>query len=102
MQNILYWFIEGQTHFGMPRGANMDCSLFKPPHRLQACNKNLLNMEVLYAKQPTLAKTPVELKDNAVISIVFTTQPCIFIESQPDIHMLSCSCWSFNALPNSV
>ena len=23
MKNILYWFIEGQTHFGMPRGAKI-------------------------------------------------------------------------------
>ena len=40
-------FIEGQTHFGMPRGANMTlamneltkigCSLFKFQHCLQAC-----------------------------------------------------------------
>ena len=79
----------------------MECSSFKPPHRLQACNTNLPNMEVLFAKQPTPAKTAVEFKDNVVISIAFTTQPCIFIKSEPEIHVLSCNCWSFNALPNS-
>ena len=28
--NILYRFIEGQTHIGMPRGANMDLALNVP------------------------------------------------------------------------
>ena len=26
MKNILCWFMEGQTHFDMPRGANMSLS----------------------------------------------------------------------------
>ena len=29
MKNILYWFIEGQTHFGMPRGAKIGWSSMK-------------------------------------------------------------------------
>ena len=51
-----------------------------------------------FCMQKVPAKTPVELKDNAVISIVFTPQPCICIKSELEIHMLSCSCWSSNAL----
>ena len=27
MKNILYWFNEGQTHFGMPRGAKLNAAL---------------------------------------------------------------------------
>ena len=27
MKDILYWFIEGQTYFGMPRGAKMSLAL---------------------------------------------------------------------------
>jgi hypothetical protein len=27
MKNILYQFIEGQTHFGMPKGAKMSLTL---------------------------------------------------------------------------
>jgi hypothetical protein len=27
MKNILYWFIEGQTQFGMPGGAKMNLAL---------------------------------------------------------------------------
>ena len=27
MKNVLYQFIEGQTHFGMPRGAKMSLAL---------------------------------------------------------------------------
>ena len=27
MKNILYWFIEGQTHQGMPRGAKVSLTL---------------------------------------------------------------------------
>jgi hypothetical protein len=30
MQKILYWFIEGQINFGMPRGAEMSLALNKP------------------------------------------------------------------------
>jgi hypothetical protein len=26
-KNILYWFTEGQTHFGMPKGAKMSLAL---------------------------------------------------------------------------
>ena len=29
-KNILYWFIEGQTHFGMSRGANLSLALYEP------------------------------------------------------------------------
>ena len=29
-KNILYWLIEGQTHFGMPRGAKMSLALSEP------------------------------------------------------------------------
>ena len=45
-KNILYRFIEGQTHFGMPRGAKtslalndpkIGCSSFKFKHSLRAC-----------------------------------------------------------------
>ena len=34
-KNILYWFIEGQTHFSNACGAKIECSTFKPPHDLQ-------------------------------------------------------------------
>ena len=27
MKNVLYWFIEGQIHFGKPRGAKMSLAL---------------------------------------------------------------------------
>ena len=27
MKDILYWFVEGQTYFGMPRGAKMSLAL---------------------------------------------------------------------------
>ena len=30
MKNILYRFIEGQTHFGKPRGAEMSLALNRP------------------------------------------------------------------------
>ena len=30
MKNILYQFIEGETHFGMPRGAKMSLVLHEP------------------------------------------------------------------------
>jgi hypothetical protein len=29
-KNILYWFMKGQTHFGMPRGAKMSLALHEP------------------------------------------------------------------------
>jgi hypothetical protein len=29
-KDILYWFIEGQTHIGMPRGAKMNLALNEP------------------------------------------------------------------------
>ena len=29
-KNILDWFIEGQAHFGMPRGAKMSLDLNEP------------------------------------------------------------------------
>lgn len=30
MKNILYQFMEGQPHLGLPRGANMSLALHKP------------------------------------------------------------------------
>ena len=30
MQNILYWFIDGQTHFGIPRDAKWSLTLNEP------------------------------------------------------------------------
>ena len=53
-KNILYWFIEGQTRFSTywvcqnefdPQWTDIEGSLFKPPHDLQTCTKNLPNME---------------------------------------------------------
>ena len=47
---LVHW---GQTHFSTSwqnefdlQWTNIECSLFKPPHYLQACTKNLPNMEV--------------------------------------------------------
>ena len=54
MKNFLYRFSEGQIHFDPPRGTKMNLppneleikySSFEPPHRIQACTENLLNME---------------------------------------------------------
>ena len=30
VKNILYWFIENQPHFGMPRGVEMSLALNEP------------------------------------------------------------------------
>ena len=35
-----------------PQWTYIECSLFKPPHRLQACIENLLNMESIARKTP--------------------------------------------------
>ena len=43
-KNILYQFIEGQTHFGKI------CSSFKPLRDLQTCTKKLPNMEGFVSK----------------------------------------------------
>lgn len=51
-----------RSHFGMWRGAktsvaqytNFECSLLKPPHRLQACTNNLSNMESITCKTTNL------------------------------------------------
>ena len=61
MKNIVYWFIENQPHFGMPRGAknefgpqrtNIECSTFKFKNYLQPCTKSGKKLLILYAKQP--------------------------------------------------
>ena len=60
MKSNLFRFIEGQTHFSTSWHAklsltlnwtNIGCSSFKPPHYLQACTKNLPNMEGVVCKQ---------------------------------------------------
>ena len=59
MRSNLFWFIE--QLFLAPRGmpsqiefdhqwTNIECSLSKPPHYLQACTKNLTNMEGVICK----------------------------------------------------
>ena len=40
MKNILYWFIEGQTHFSMPRGAKMNIVLNEPKQVALHSHKN--------------------------------------------------------------
>jgi hypothetical protein len=63
--------MNGQTHFGMSRGAKMSLTLHEPIwnvlySNLHACTKNLPNMEGLGSittKLPT--KSHDELKDNS-------------------------------------
>jgi hypothetical protein len=50
-KSMLYWFSEGQTHFGMPRGAKTSLS-FKFVHYLRACSTSGKKLLLLYAKQP--------------------------------------------------
>ena len=60
-KNILYQFIEGQTHFGIARGAEMSLVLNElryvalhsnSEHYLQACTTSGNKLLILYAKQP--------------------------------------------------
>ena len=37
-KNILYWFMKGQTHFGMPRGAEMSLALHEPIQNVLCSN----------------------------------------------------------------
>ena len=60
MKNILYWFIEGQTHFGMPRGAKIGLVLnkgmgyfsFRFKHFLLVGTTSGKKVLILYAEQP--------------------------------------------------
>ena len=58
-KNILYWFIEGQSHFGLPRGAKISLALnelryiassFKVKHNLQACTTSWKNINDIICK----------------------------------------------------
>jgi hypothetical protein len=48
-KSILYRFMEGQNEFD-PSWNDIECSLFKPPHYLHTCTKNLSNMESYVSK----------------------------------------------------
>jgi hypothetical protein len=37
-KNILYRFMKGQTHFGMPKGAKMSLALHEPIHNVLCSN----------------------------------------------------------------
>ena len=62
MKNILYWFIEGQTYFDMPRGAKMILTLNEPKvvalHSDSNTDPPSMHQKlvelflILYAKQP--------------------------------------------------
>ena len=41
MKNILYWFIEGETHFGMPRGAKMSLAFNKSKQVTHSNSSNI-------------------------------------------------------------
>jgi hypothetical protein len=47
-KNFRNQFIEGQTHFDMPRG----CSSFEFKHYLQACTTSGKKLWILYVGQP--------------------------------------------------
>ena len=67
-KNLLYRFIEDQTHYGIPKGAkmsltaewtNIEYSLSNAPHQVHSCTKNSLNMESMGYKIPSSQiKTP--------------------------------------------
>ena len=94
MKNVLYGFIKGQNHFGVPRDVknkfrpwwtNTDCSSFKSRHYLQACTTSGKKLMILYANQPmniiedqVLRKCPIELKDNCNGTRIFYNDQEIF------------------------
>jgi hypothetical protein len=74
-ENILYRFMEGQAHFGMPRGAKMSLALHEPYRMFYVQTSTLpprmhqkLTKHGRFCKQnnqlPT--KTHVELKDDSI------------------------------------
>ena len=78
MKDILYQFIEGQTHFGTPKGFQMSFGssmnqnrllFFKCMHSLQACTASGKELLFFYTPQPmenhrvpTPNENPIELK----------------------------------------
>jgi hypothetical protein len=74
-KNILYRFMECQTHFGMPRGAKMSLALHEPIYlqtsTLPPRMHHKLTKHGRFCKEnnqlPT--KTHVELKDNSIVKV---------------------------------
>jgi hypothetical protein len=80
-KDILYWFIQNQTHFGMPRGAKLTLALnklyrllFIQIQTLPPSMQSLLKKSIDFiCKTPNknsigdqlLTKRPIELKDNS-------------------------------------
>ena len=65
--NLFYDLLAYQNEFN-PQCPKMDCSLCKPPHYLRACTKSIPNKEGVVFKTSNSTKSPIELKDNSIIT----------------------------------